>query len=91
MTASFLDPLVSPLFGDLSGLPPLLIQAATDDVVVTEAQALDDRARTHGVRTEQQLYPVDAHVFHLFWSFLPEAADAVEEAGRFVRARTAAL
>jgi hypothetical protein len=30
-----------------------------------------------------ELYPVDAHVFHLFWPFLPEAAEALESAGRF--------
>jgi hypothetical protein len=32
-----------------------------------------------------QLFPVDAHAFHLFWSFLPEAADAIEAAGAFIR------
>jgi acetyl esterase/lipase len=77
------DPLVSPMFGDLSGLPPLLIQAGTGDILLGEAHALNDRAREHGVQTDLQLYPVDAHVFHLFWSFLPEAADALEAAGRF--------
>ena len=39
-----------------------------------------------------ELYPADTHVFHVFWSFLPEAADALAQAGRFVqeRARAAA-
>jgi monoterpene epsilon-lactone hydrolase len=32
-----------------------------------------------------ELYPVTTHDFHLFWSFLPEAADALEQAGAFVR------
>jgi monoterpene epsilon-lactone hydrolase len=32
-----------------------------------------------------ELYPVDAHAFQLFWSFLPEAADAIEAAGVFIR------
>jgi monoterpene epsilon-lactone hydrolase len=83
------DPLVSPLLGDLSGLPPLLIQSATGDVLRGEAHALDERAREQGVQTQLQLYPVDAHVFHLFWSFLPEAVDALEAVGQFVRDRTA--
>jgi epsilon-lactone hydrolase len=52
---------------------------------------LNDRARDKAVQTQLQLYPADAHVFHLFWSFLPEAADALQAAGRFVRARTDAL
>ena len=80
------DPLVSPLLGNLAGLPPLLIQAATGDVLLSEAHALNERARRHGVQTQMELYPADAHVFHLFWSFLPEAADALEAVGRFVRA-----
>ena len=79
------DPLVSPLFGDLTGLPPLLIQAATADLLRGEAEALHDRARDHGVPTQLELYPAPAHAFQLFWSFLPEAADALEAAGRFVR------
>jgi acetyl esterase/lipase len=85
------DPLVSPLFGDLAGLPPLLIQAGTAELLLSEAQALHDRAQEQAVPTQLQLYPADAHVFHLFWSFLPEAADALQAAGHFVRARTTAL
>jgi epsilon-lactone hydrolase len=77
------DPLVSPLRADLSGLPPMLIQAATGDLQRPDAQALADRAGSHGVDVRLELYPVDTHVFHFFWSFLPEAADALESAGRF--------
>jgi epsilon-lactone hydrolase len=77
------DPVVSPLRADLSGLPPMLIQAATGDLQRPDAQALADRAGSHGVDVRLELYPVDTHVFHFFWSFLPEAADALESAGRF--------
>jgi monoterpene epsilon-lactone hydrolase len=77
------DPVVSPLLADLAGLPPILIQAATGDLQRPDAQALADRARGHGVDVRLELYPVDTHVFHFFWSFLPEAADALASAGRF--------
>jgi len=77
------DPVVSPLRADLSGLPPMLIQAATGDLQRPDAQALADHAGSHGVDVRLELYPVDTHVFHFFWSFLPEAADALESAGRF--------
>jgi epsilon-lactone hydrolase len=77
------DPVVSPLRADLTGLPPMLIQAATGDLQRPDAQALADRAGSHGVDVRVELYPVDTHVFHFFWSFLPEAADALESAGRF--------
>ena len=78
----------SPLLGDLAGLPPLLIQGATGDPL-GDARPLHERARTQGVAAELELYPSDAHAFQLFWSFLPEAADALEAAGRFVAERLA--
>jgi monoterpene epsilon-lactone hydrolase len=79
------DPLVSPLRGDLGGLPPLLIQCAAGDRARPEAEALADSARDKGVDVRLQLYPSDVHVFHVFWSFLPEAVDALARAGEFVR------
>ena len=79
------DPVVSPLGADLSALPPLLIQAATGDDRLLDAQALTDRAREQGVEAQLDLYSVDAHVFHIFWSFLPEAAEAIRAAGEFAK------
>ena len=78
------DPLVSPLLADLSDLPPLLIQAATGDPYCPESKALATHAREHGVDARLELYPVTTHVFQVFWSFLPEASEALESAGRFV-------
>ena len=78
------DPIVSPLGADLSGLPPLLIQAATGDPYCPEAKLLAVHAREHGVDTQLELYPVATHVFHTFWSFLPEATEALASAARFV-------
>jgi epsilon-lactone hydrolase len=77
------DPVVDPLSADLAGLPPMLIQAATGDARVAEAKALTSRA--HGVDARLQLFPVEAHAFQLFWSFLPEAADAIDAAGSYIR------
>ena len=85
---SSLDPLVSPLHGDLAGLPPLLIQAAGQDPLSDHAVALHESARRQGVESDLRQYPVDAHAFQLFWSFLPEASEAIEEVGAFVGART---
>ncbi len=79
------DPVVSPLLADLSGLPPMMIQVATGDDFRPEAQALAERAREHGVELRLELYPVAVHVFHYFWTFLPEAAVALESAGAFAR------
>jgi acetyl esterase/lipase len=79
------DPIISPLYADLTGLPPLLIQGASGDHVIADAHALAKRAREHRIYSRLEVYPVEAHVFQLFWSFLPEAAEAVERAGVFAR------
>ena len=79
------DPLVNPLSADLTGLPPMLIQAATGDPLLEEARDLADHAQDCGVDARFELFPVDTHDFHIFWSFLPEAAQALQQAGRFAR------
>jgi acetyl esterase/lipase len=83
------EPILSPLTADLTGLPPLLIQAGTGDPMAEESRQLAAHATEHGVDARLELYPVCTHVFHLFWSFLPEAADALEQVGRFVRETSA--
>jgi monoterpene epsilon-lactone hydrolase len=83
------DPIVNPLVADLRGLPPLLVQTATGDLVLAESRLLVDRASEHGVDARLELYAADTHVFHVFWSFLPEAADALQQAGAFIRAQLA--
>jgi epsilon-lactone hydrolase len=79
------DPVVCPLNADLTGLPPMLVQAATGDPVLGDATSLVDRAVEAGVDARFELFAVDTHDFHIFWSFLPEAASAMRQAGRFVR------
>ena len=79
------DQLLSPLTADLTGLPPLLIQAATGDPLLDEARQLADHAADCGVDARFELFSVDTHDFHIFWSFLPEAAQALRQAGQFTR------
>jgi len=84
------DPLINPLSADLAGLPPMLVQAATGDPLLGEARELTEHAQDCGVDARFELFPVDTHDFHIFWSFLPEAAQALQQAGRFVRDTTLA-
>ncbi len=79
------DEVVNALCADLTGYPPMLIQAGTGDVLGKDAHRLTEHATGCGVDVQFELYPVTTHDFHLFWSFLPEAADALEQAGAFVR------
>jgi len=82
------DPLVNPLRADLTGLPPLLIHAASGDSVFQEAILLGKRAATFGVPVTTSIFPVPTHDFHIFWSFLPAAATAIEQVGNFLRHAT---
>src|SRR5207237_10802117 len=79
------DPLIDPLHADLTGLPPLLIHAASGDSVLQEAQLLAQHAQACGVKTTTTIYPVPTHDFHILWTFLPEAAAAIEPLGQFIR------
>jgi epsilon-lactone hydrolase len=83
------DPLICPRLADLTGLPPLLVQAATGDPMLAEAREIVDHAAGCGVDARFELFPVETHDFHIFWSFLPEAAQALRQAGRFAQDVTA--
>jgi len=82
------DPLISPLNADLAGLPPLLIQAGGDEILLSDSQALAARAVQAGVKATLQVYPGMWHVWQLFTPYLPEAKQAVEEISRFIQSRT---
>jgi epsilon-lactone hydrolase len=83
------DPLVDLLSNDFSGLPQMLVQAGTGDMLAAEARQVVKRAREAGVDATLALFPADTHDFHLFWSFLPEASDAVHQGGEFLAASEA--
>lgn len=78
-------PLVSPLWADLRGLPPALIQAGTDEVLLPDSRRLHERFRIAGVRTELQVYAARWHVFQASAGVLADADRALEEVARFVR------
>jgi acetyl esterase/lipase len=63
----------------------MLVQAAAGDERLIDAQTLTKRAAQQGVAARLEIYPVDAHVFHIFWSFLPLAYNALRVAGEFAR------
>lgn len=78
-------PHVSPLFGDLTGLPRTMVQAASDEILRGDAERLVARLEAHGVPVHFRLGRDLWHVWHLFAGLLPEATAAVEELGVFVR------
>lgn len=76
-------PLLSPIYADLSGLPQLLIQVGTDEVLLDDAMRLAERASDAGVDVTLDVWDEMFHVFQLV-SFLPETKKAVEQIAAFV-------
>jgi len=81
--------LISPVFADLSGLPPLIIQAGTHEVLLDDALRLAERAATADVQVTLDITPGVPHVFQAYHSILDEAAAALDRAGRFLSAHLA--
>lgn len=77
-------PLASPLLADLSGLPPLLIQVGTDEILFDDATALAGRARSFGGPVRISTWDGMFHVWHAFLGMLPEADRAIVEICDFI-------
>jgi monoterpene epsilon-lactone hydrolase len=80
-------PLAAPLYADLSGLPPLLIQVGTAETLLDDSTRLAERARKAGVEVTIEPWEDMIHVWQAFASLLPEGQQAVDRIGEFVRQR----
>ena len=81
--------LISPIFADLSGLPPLIIQAGTHEVLLDDAVRLARQAATADVAVTLDITPGVPHVFQSFSPILDEAAAALDRAGQLLSAHLA--
>lgn len=79
------DPLASPVFGDLGGLPPILIHAGGADITCDDATLLKTKAEAHGTSIAVKIFPGMVHHFQMF-TCLPEAAQSLADIGDFVNA-----
>lgn len=79
------SPRVSPLRAELSGLPPLLLQAGGAELLLDEGRAFAEAAAEAGVDARFALYPDMVHVWHLAEAFVPEARRAIAEGASFVQ------
>ncbi len=84
-------PLASPLYADLKGLPPLLIQVGTSEVLFDDSTRFDAAARSAGVDVTFEAWNEMVHVFQAFAEILPEGQEAIEHLGAFIKARTKTL
>ena len=82
--------LISPIFADLSGLPPLIIQAGTHEVLLDDAVRLAQRAAADDVEVTLEITPGVPHVFQAYHAILDEAGAALDRAGQFLSAHLSA-
>jgi acetyl esterase/lipase len=81
--------LISPIFADLAGLPPLIIQAGTHEVLLDDAVRLAGQAATADVQVTLDITPGVPHVFQAYYPILDEAAAALDRAGQLLSAHLA--
>jgi acetyl esterase/lipase len=84
-----LDPLASPVNRDLSGLPPVLLLAAEDEMLRCDAELMAERLAAHGVPCTLQIWAGQVHAFPVLGDLLPESRAAIHEIGTFIRDVTA--
>jgi acetyl esterase/lipase len=82
-------PLASPLFADLRGLPPLLVQVGDAELLLDDATRLASRARDAGVDVTLEVWEEMFHVWHAFADLLPEGARACERIAAWLEPRLA--
>ena len=84
-----LNPLISPLFGDLSNLPPTLVLASDCEMLLDDSVRYVNKARSHGSPVTLQVWPGMVHVWPMFQHVLPEARRSIDEVAAFIAANRA--
>lgn len=79
------DPLVSPIYADLSGLPPLYMQVGTAELLLDDSTRLAEKARKAGVEVELEVWEEMIHVWQAFGNYIPESKSAIDKIGNYIR------
>jgi acetyl esterase/lipase len=82
------NPLISPVFGNLRGLPPLLVHAGEDEILRDDAVRIAALAKSMGVDVRLEIYPRMWHVWQLHLT-LPQAIQSLDDIARFLKAHLA--
>jgi acetyl esterase/lipase len=77
-------PTASPLYGNLAGLPPLLIQVGSSEILLDDANRLAARAGAAGVKVRLEIWPSMFHVWHVYGALLDEGRDALNDGAAFL-------
>jgi acetyl esterase/lipase len=82
--AKWRDPLISPVFANVSGLPPMLIQVGDDEILLNDSTRLAEKLEAAGIDVEIEIWPNMWHVFQMFIGKMPESRKAVEKIGTYI-------
>ncbi len=82
---SLRDPLISPVYADLKGLPPLYIQVGSLEALLEDSRGLARNAERDGVRVQLEVAQGMFHVYHFFSPLVPESNQAISKLGSFYR------
>ena len=78
------NPLLSPVFANVAGLPPTLIQVGDDEILLSDSTRFADKLRTAGIDVELEVFPEMWHVFQLFVGKMPESKAAIQKIGAYI-------
>lgn len=79
------DPLVSPLYGDMTGLPPMLIQVGDHEILLSDSTRVTEKISAVGGQITLQVWPEMWHVFQFFVGKMPESKRAIRDIGAFLK------
>lgn len=81
------DPLISPLFADLAGLPPMLIQVGTAEILLDDSTRLAEKAKAAGVEVDLDVWDEMIHVWQWYSQWIPEGQEAIERMAAYMEAK----
>jgi acetyl esterase/lipase len=82
------NPLISPLFADMHGLPQTLIHVGSDEILLDDSVRLEEKLKAAGVKVRLDIWTGMWHVFQVFAPYVPEAQLAIDQVGVFIREAT---
>jgi acetyl esterase/lipase len=82
-------PMVSPVFADVEGLPPVFIQVGDDEILLSDSERFADACIAAGIETKLEVWPEMWHVFQIFVRKMPESRRAIGAIGKYIQTRWA--
>lgn len=81
------QPLLSPLYGDFTGFPPLLIQVGSAEIIMDDSVRVAEKAKEAGVDVILDVWEDMLHVWQYYWRYIPEGKKAIRKIGTYIRGR----